>query len=259
MAEKRFATARERIIDFAIIHNGDWDKTYASIRNKEFRDDEEVIANVSSLKCKVVTMLDPEYPQQLRKIQKAPIVLFYEGDINLIQDGRACVSIVGERNADARSLKQAEDIAKTLSEGGKNIVAGSAKGICAEALKTAERPVCVMGSGFDRPYPMENKALYEMVAEKGLLISEYPPHVEAEARNFPARNRIVAGISDKMVCCKAKKHSGSLIAVAFALNFGKEVASVIPPWSDEDTVNGELIENGAFPIASPKTALTFAC
>lgn len=257
MTDKK-PTARDYLINFAIIHKGDWNAIHSAIKSSEKHSDEEILENISSLKCKAVTVLDPEYPQQLRKISNPPFVLFYKGDINLIQDGSACVSIVGAKNADAGSLKQAEEIAKALSDSGKAIVSGSSKGVCVNALKSAKKPVCVMGSGFDHPYPMENAELFKEIAKDGLLVSEYPPSVMAEARNFPTRNRIIAGISDKMVCCKVQKHSGSLISIAFALNFGKDIASVIPLLNDADTVNGELIENGAFPIASTATAVAFA-
>ena len=241
---------REAIARLAIKYNGDWNKIYDAVRSKDFASDECYAPT-----CDYVTILDPEYPAKFRdSCAKPPFVLFYKGDLSLIQDDKKCVSFVGGRTASEMSARQIAKIAKALSDDGYAIIAGSADGTAKVALENASRPVCVLACGFDNPYPKKNARLLDDIAERGLLISEYPPHVEAEAKNFPMKSRIVVGLSSVTAVGEANKHSGTAVAVAFALEFGKDVG-VILPYADcgNESFNDELIENGAMPIFSAKS------
>lgn len=247
---------RDRLIYLAIRNRGNWSAVFRDIKAHVEIDEAAAKEAVESLNCEAVTFIDPEYPASLKNAPQAPIVLFYKGDISLIADESKCVSVVGSRNATPESANMARQVSQTLSKNDFAIVSGGSKGLCIEALKKASKPVCVLGCGFDKPYPAENAKTYAKIAEEGLLLSEYPPDEPPQAMNFPARNRIVACLSAKTIVGHAKKYSGTLIEAAFAINAGKDVG-VIPLWGD-DTENGMLIESGAYPITSPESALRFA-
>ncbi|MBQ3078125.1 MAG: DNA-processing protein DprA [Clostridia bacterium] len=173
---------------------------------------------------------DPAYPPLLREIRTAPFTLFYKGDPHALDD-RVVVAVVGTRSCTRYGAAVAEKLAGEMAGCGVVIVSGMADGIdtCANlgALKAQGKTVAVLGSGIDRPYPSHNGYLMEQIIESGgLVLSEYPPGSPIQRGNFPARNRIISGISHGVVVVEAPKKSGALITARLALEQNRDLFTV---------------------------------
>ena len=168
----------------------------------------------------------PDYPAALMDLPDAPPVLWVQGDAALLN--RPAVAMVGARNASSLGLRMARRLAESLGARGFTIVSGLARGIDAEAHAAAmpTGTVAVQAGGVDVVYPMENAALAAEIAERGCRISEQPMGLEPQARHFPLRNRIVAGLARAVVVVEAAARSGSLITARTALDQGREVLAV---------------------------------
>lgn len=168
----------------------------------------------------------PDYPAALRDIDGAPPVLWLRGDPRWLQGEP--FAVIGARNASSLGLRMARGMAAGLGEAGHCVVAGLARGIdtAAHNAALATGTVAVMAGGIDQIYPAENAILAAQIAEKGALVSEQPPGVEPAARHFPARNRIISGLSRAVVVIEAAHRSGSLITAKNALDQGREVMAV---------------------------------
>ena len=242
---------------FAVKYNGDWDEIYAAINRKEKVDLEEKEILLS--KCdKYITLLDNEYPTRLKGIYKPPFVLFYKGDISLLNTINKTIGVVGNRKNSDYGKESTEKIVKDLVESDCVIVSGLAKGIDVIAHKTCldngGKTIAVLGNGVDVSYPLENKDIQEIIANKGLIISEYPDYLESKKEYFPKRNRIVAGLSDAILVTEAKNKSGSMITVARALEMGKDIFCV-PHLIGQDSGCNSLIKEGANLIECAKDIL----
>jgi len=176
----------------------------------------------------LLTQGDPRYPDNLRQIPDPPLVLYALGDISLLDS--ACVAMVGSRSATTYGRRAAWLLAENLAARGVTVVSGMAMGIDSEAhsgaLRGSGATVAVLGSGLDVVYPQQNRALYEQIRARGLVLSEYPLGTRPEGYRFPARNRIIAGLSLGVVVVEAARKSGSLITAQLALDFGREVFAV---------------------------------
>ena len=174
---------------------------------------------------KEVDLNDKKYPPLLKKIYMPPARLFVKGDLLPLDEN--AVAIVGTRRATLYGLEQCERIAYDLAIRGITVVSGMARGIDSAAhrgaLKARGRTIAVLGSGHNHIYPRENKELYEEIAKKGAVISEFPPDVPPFKLNFPRRNRIISGLSKGVLVVEAAQRSGALITAGFALNEGREV------------------------------------
>ncbi len=173
--------------------------------------------------------LDNEtYPASLKFIFDPPLVLFVKGEI-LPQDYFS-IAIVGTRLASFYGRTMAEKLSRELTEKGFTIVSGGARGIDTfshqAALTAKGRTLAVLGCGLDIAYPSENKKLFEEIAEKGAVLSEFPLSTRPDKQNFPMRNRIISGLSLGVVVIEAPQKSGALITVTHAAEQGREVFSV---------------------------------
>jgi DNA processing protein len=189
---------------------------------------------------------DPCYPARLSDLPDAPPVLWCMGDPALLS--RPMVALVGARNASSIGLRMARRLAEGLGAAGAVVVSGLARGIDAAAHAAALGPgtVAVMAGGVDAVYPPENADLAAAIAAQGLRLSERPPGAEARARDFPARNRIVAGLTLGVVVVEAAARSGSLLTARDALDLGREVMAV-PGHPVDPRAGGcnQLIREGA--------------
>lgn len=169
---------------------------------------------------------DGVYPDLLAALPDAPPVLWSRGDPALL--ARPMVALVGARNASSLGLRMARRMALTLGAAGQVIVSGLARGIDAEAHEAALETgtVAVMAGGVDVVYPEENAELAARLAERGCLLSEQPMGLVPQARHFPLRNRIIAGLARAVVVVEAAARSGSLITARDALDIGREVMAV---------------------------------
>ena len=180
------------------------------------------------METKVITDKDREYPYLLRLIQNSPKKLYYRGDLSIL-DTR-CVAVCGSRRASAAGLRGAELIGKRLAECGITVVSGLAEGVDAAAHRGAllggGKTIAVLANGLDECYPAMNKELHREIENKGLLLSEYHDGMLATKHFFPARNRIISGLSEVTVVAEAALRSGSLITAEYAAEQGREVYAV---------------------------------
>lgn len=176
--------------------------------------------------ARLITWDHSDYPTHLREIAEAPPILWVRGDMSVLN--RLPVAVIGARNASSLGLRMARGLASGLAESGAAVIAGLARGIdtIAHEATLNTGTIAVMAGGIDMIYPAENAALAESICETGLLISERPPGTEAVARHFPARNRIISGLSRAVVVIEAAQRSGSLITARCALDQGREVMAV---------------------------------
>ena len=220
------------------------------IINKDNKNNlENYIEKMQKEKISIITIDDKEYPNILKNIYDYPISLYIKGNSNILDN--YTIGIVGCRNATEYGIKAAQYFSYNLAKKGINIVSGLAKGIdsCAHigTIKANGKTIAVVGNGLDIVYPRENQYLYEkIVEENGAIISEYPLGTEPEKMNFPARNRIISGISKGIIVIEAKKKSGTLITVDFALEQGRDVYVVPGNINSLNSVGtNDLIKQGA--------------
>ena len=176
-----------------------------------------------------VDISENRFPEQLKKIYDPPLVLFYEGNLEMLNK-RPCIAIVGSRKCSNYGRQVAYDFAKSLSKAGITVISGMAYGIDSSAhigaLTGEGSTVAVMGTGIDKCYPAKNKSLHDQISKKGLLITEFGVGVNPLPYNFPRRNRIISGLCDALIVIEAGLESGALITADFALEQGKDVYSV---------------------------------
>lgn len=179
-----------------------------------------------------VPIFDERYPEPLKRLPQPPWVLFAIGDVRLMKHDRI-LAVVGARNGDEYGRKALQAIIPGLVEKHISIISGLAKGIDAfsheEALNAGGKTIAVIAGGFQHFYPKENIALARQIARDGLILSEYAPHIKPERWQFPARNRIVSGLSGGVLIVQAAKKSGSLITANFAMEQGIDVFAVPGP------------------------------
>lgn len=176
--------------------------------------------------ARMVVPGDGIYPDLLARLPDAPPLLWLRGDPRLL--ARPMVALVGARNASSLGLRMARRLSQGLGAAGQVVVSGLARGIDAEAHEAAlpTGTVAVMAGGVDVVYPEENAALATQLAEVGCLVSEQPMGLVPQARHFPLRNRIIAGLARAVVVVEAAARSGSLITARDALDMGREVMAV---------------------------------
>ena len=186
------------------------------------------LAKLESIGGEALSFEDPGYPALLRQISDPPPVIYISGKKELLKENS--VAIVGSRAATIYGRRTAYSLAGSLAGYSVTVVSGLAHGIDAEAhagsLAVGGDTVAVLGCGLDVVYPRENRDLYRQIAEQGVLVSEYPLGTQPEGFRFPARNRIIAGLSKGVVVVEAAKKSGSLITAQLALDYGREVFAV---------------------------------
>ena len=207
----------------------------------------------------IVTLADTTYPRLLLEIADPPPLLYARGRLELLR--RPCLAVVGSRNATAQGAANAESFARALSTSGFCIVSGLALGIDAAAhrggLVGPGSTIAVLGTGIDVVYPRSNGALAAEVAERGLMISEFPLGTGALASNFPRRNRLISGLAQGCLVVEAALASGSLITARSAAEQGREVFAI--PGSIHSPVSKgchALIKSGAKLVESAEDVLT---
>lgn len=213
-----------------------------------WKDVEKQITILEKKAIKTVSVNDASYPEMLREIEDAPIVIYMRGD--MYPHDRYAIAIVGSRKPTSYGATVAERISEELASMGFTIVSGMARGIDAlshkGALRAGGRTVAVLGSGLDVPYPPENKGLMEKIVNAGCVMSEFLPGTPPDRENFPKRNRVISGLSLGVLVIEATADSGSLITAGYALEQGREVFAV-PGNITSSTSEGtnELIKKGA--------------
>lgn len=216
----------------------------------------ELAANLKA-GAKLLIAGDPEYPTRLAAIDDAPPCLSVAGDPALLT--RPSIALVGARNASANGCRFATMLAKSFGAAGHVVVSGLARGIDAAAhvgsMETGT--VAVLAGGIDVVYPPEHADLHRWIAEAGALVAEMPVGTVPQARHFPSRNRVIAGLALATVVVEAARRSGSLITARRALDQGREVFAV--PGSPLDPrcsgCNALIQEGAALLIQGPEDVL----
>ncbi|HEX6513345.1 MAG TPA: DNA-processing protein DprA [Chloroflexota bacterium] len=201
---------------------------------------------------------DVRYPRLLRHIANPPVVLFAKGD--LLPRDELAVAIVGTRQPSLYGRQVAEKLAGELAAKGVTIVSGLARGIDAEvhraALAASGRTVAVLGSGLDVMYPREHAGLAREIARSGAVLSDYPLGSQPDAVHFPARNRIVSGLSLGTIVIEAGDTSGALITARFAGEQGRDVFAVPGSVFSKQSLGAHrLIQDGAKLVATVQDVL----
>ncbi|HFB1771769.1 TPA: DNA-processing protein DprA [Neisseria gonorrhoeae] len=198
--------------------------------------------------CRLMLLQDEDFPEMLTQGLTAPPVLFLRGNVRLLHKPSA--AIVGSRHATPQAMRIAKDFGRALGGKGIPTVSGMASGIDTVAhqgaLEAEGGTIAVWGTGIDRIYPPANKNLAYEIAEKGLIVSEFPIGTRPYAGNFPRRNRLIAALSQVTLVVEAALESGSLITAGLAAEMGREVMAV-PGSIDNPHSKGchKLIKDGA--------------
>lgn len=214
---------------------------------------ERELKRIGQLGISLICFAEPEYPALLANIYNPPMVLFVKGDPGLLL--KPGVAVVGSRAATSYGVKIARELSGQLAARGLVVVSGLALGIDtaahAGALAAGGETVAVLGCGLDVVYPKSNERLAAEISKGGALVSEYPLGIQPDAFRFPARNRIISGLSRGVLVVEAAQRSGSLITARLAMDEGREVFA-IPGRVDsvKSTGTHRLLQEGAKLVGS---------
>lgn len=210
------------------------------------------------LECQFITILDDDYPEQLKEIYCPPIVLFYRGKKELLNT--KILGVVGARKSTTYGKQVLNEILPSIVDASITIVSGLATGIDGIShqitLNNSGNTIGVIGTGIDIVYPRMHQDLQSQMECEGLVISEYPLGEQPYRSHFPERNRIIAGLSETLLVVEAKTKSGSLITANLALQENRNVCAIPGKITDPFSSGcNELISAGAKPILSGNDVL----
>ncbi len=219
---------------------------------------EDQLAKLDHHNARLVSILDTDYPDQLKRIYDPPPFLIVKGDFR--PEDRLAVAIIGSRMSSEYGRQVAEMLSRQLCKSGLTIVSGLARGIDSishlATIAVGGRTIGVLGCGLDITYPPENKKLYQQVADSGAVITEFEFGVRPEKFNFPARNRIISGLSRGVIVVEARKGSGALVTAQHAVDQNREVFAV--PGNITSVASygaNELLKQGAIPVTQAPDVL----
>jgi DNA processing protein len=219
---------------------------------------EEYIAQAEKNDVRILTWDDLEYPSHLKEIDQPPPVLYLRGSFT--PEDSWAVAIVGTRAVTPYGRQVTDELATILAHNGVTVVSGLARGVDSiahnAALKAGGRTLAVLGSGVDKIYPPEHRAMAEKIISQGAILSDYAPGTPPESANFPPRNRIISGLSMAVAVVEAGDTSGALITAEFAVEHGRDVFAVPGNiFAPQSKGPNRLIANGAKILLSPQDVL----
>lgn len=225
LAASRFASVEALYYADAAVYEAAGLKHFEPLLDKDLWLAKEILRRCYDLGISILTWQDAAYPKLLRALEDPPVALYYRGQLPDFHS--LSIALVGTRGASPYGMAQARRLGYGLSRCGCTLVSGGAKGIDTAALEgalTGGGPVvCVLGGGVDVVYPASNRSLFRDIAQRGCLISEYPPGTHPKAEHFPVRNRIISGLCQGIVVVEAPEKSGALITAHWALDQGRDV------------------------------------
>lgn len=225
-ADKVLQATRKQLVNEAGLRSGVADQLVRT--DAVLARGEEELDKLNRFGGKAVCLADERYPKLLGQISRPPVVLYTVGKQELLES--YCVAIVGSRAATTYGRRSSYNLAQDLAGRSVTVVSGLALGIDtgahAGSLAVSGSTIAVLGCGLDVVYPYQNRKLYEQIKTDGVLVSEYPLNTRPDGFRFPARNRIIAGLSLGVVIVEAAKKSGSLITAGMALEEGREIFAV---------------------------------
>jgi DNA processing protein len=212
---------------------------------------ERIWEHIESQGVQVLTWNDPAYPKRLKEIDQPPPVLYVRG--RLSEEDQWAVAVVGTRRVTPYGRQVTEELSSFLASNRVTVVSGLARGVDAiahqSALRSSGSTLAVLGSGVDRIYPPEHRALAEQIIENGAILSDYPLSTPPDSANFPPRNRIISGLTLATVVIEAGETSGALITATFAAEQGREVFAVPGSiYAPQSKGTNRLIGQGARPL-----------
>lgn len=230
----------------------------ALVRTRAALDLDRVLERLDRAGVSVITIDDAAYPRLLREVHAPPTVLYVKG--GLLPDDDRAVAIVGTRRATRYGADVAARLAGDLAQAGVTIVSGLARGIDGAAhqaaLEAGGRTIAVFGTGILEIYPPQHRNLAARIEASGALISDYAPDRTVEAANFPARNRIISGLSRGVIVVEAPARSGALITADFAADQGRDVLAVPGSiFSAASAGCNQLLRDGARVVTSAQDVL----
>jgi DNA processing protein len=211
------------------------------------------------LRVGVLRLVDAEYPRLLREISQPPPLLYIRGQ--LTTEDEWALAVVGTRRVSAYGRQVTERLAGELAAQRITVISGLARGIDtfahAAALEAGGRTIAVLGCGPDLVYPPDNAKLAARILEQGALVTEFPPGTQPEAGNFPARNRLISGLSLGVLVTEAPEQSGALITTRFAAEQGRDVFAVPGNITNRGSIGANrLIQDGAKLVLTTDDILT---
>lgn len=226
---------RELLIYLAMKYRGSYRHIRKALEEGERGLPDEVID--------AITIVDDDYPRVLRQLRCPPYVLFYKGNKEILHN--RLTAVVGSRASSPYGEEVTREIVSCLNRK-YTTVSGLARGIDALVHRQSLHTIGVSGCGLDICYPKENERLYHYMAERQLIISEYPPGVRPLKEHFPFRNRIIAALGEQLIVTQAAIKSGTMLTVNEALELGRDVYTVPYRLSDPDGAGcNYLIQQGA--------------
>lgn len=200
-----------------------------ALTNRDMTDAARIVKTCADRHIGILTMHDAAYPSRLRNIDEAPLVLYYKGILPDFE-GQPVIGVVGTRKGSAYGMDNALQMSRQIAACGGLVISGGAAGIDTMALQGAldadAQTVAVLGCGVDVVYPKSNKELFAKIEENGCLLSEYLPGTGPKPWQFPARNRIISGLSNGVLVVEAPERSGALITARDAFEQGRDVFAV---------------------------------
>lgn len=238
------ASIKEKLLcaDFSL-------KQRRALENISIQEADAVINRCKKCGIEIVTPNDEAYPERLSDIVNPPAVLYVRGSMEVLNSDLP-IAVVGTRNMTVYGKRHTFDFAYGMAKNGVTVISGGALGVDSTAhsgvLQAGGQTVCVLGCGIESGYLRDNKPLRELISKHGALISEYPPDYPASRYTFPARNRIISGLSKGVLVVEAGERSGALITANLALEQNRDVFAVpgdiASPYSKG---TNELIKQGA--------------
>lgn len=249
--KEKYEKIHRQIRLMAALHSYDYKKCSQAMLEKRLNyttDEVRRITRAIEENRRYVLIGDENYPIKLYDLECPPLVLFYEGDLELA--GRPSIGIVGARNCSVYGRKITMDLAASLAKIGFAVISGGARGIDTAAHRAAldenGKTVCVLGCGIDISYPRENEELFSLIKKEGLVISQYPKGFGPKKWTFPMRNRIIAALSDEIIVTEAAEKSGSLHTASYGDELNRTVHSIPHElYSGSGSGTNLLIEMGA--------------
>lgn len=224
-----------------------------SKQNRKNIDPESYAEGIKKDGISWMTIYDKNYPTLLKEIYNPPVILYYRGEIK--KEDQKAIAIVGTRKMTDYGKIVTQQFSRDLSKAKLTIVSGLARGVDTHAhlaaIEAGGRTIAVLGGGLNKIYPPENRGLSEKIIENGAVISEFLPNDNPKPGNFPARNRIISGLSLAVLVTEAASSSGSLITAKLALEQGRDVFAVPGPITSELSKGPiDLIRTGATPVTN---------
>jgi len=249
--KEKYERIHRQIRIMAALHSHDYKKCAHAMLEKQLSytpDEIRKITRALKENRSYVLIGDENYPIKLYDLEWPPLVLFYEGDLELVN--RPSIGIVGARNCSVYGRKITMELAASLAKIGFAVISGGARGVDTAAhtatLGENGKTVCVLGCGLDISYPGENAEMFSLIKKEGLVITQYPKGFGPKKWTFPMRNRIIAALSDEIIVTEAAEKSGSLHTASYGDELNRIVHSIPHEiYSGNGSGSNLLIEMGA--------------